>query len=83
MNVPEDVRSSVNFIIGFNYQKRNVDYFCNNVSSRYIDKQDFKRLIEREWKVNPETGHSGYVAVNQQTNVYKYIYLIKRDGCNF
>ncbi len=66
MAVPRDVRSSSNFIIGFNQQKRDTDFFYSDVLSRYIDKEDFKRLIAKEWKVNPETGHSGYVAVNQQ-----------------
>ena len=67
MSVPKDVRSSSNFIIVFNQQKRDTNFFFTDVLSRYIEKEDFKRFIDKEWKVNPETGHSGYVAVNQQT----------------
>ena len=67
MSVPKDVRSSANFIVGFNQQKRDSDWFYSDILSRFIDKEDFKRLITKEWKTNPETGHSGYVAVNQET----------------
>ena len=67
MKVPKEVRSTANFIIGFSQQKDDGEWFYNNVLSRYIDKEDFNRLIEKEWKINPETGHSGYIAVNRQT----------------
>ena len=39
MTVPKDVRSNANFIIGFTQPKDDLDWFYNNVISRYMDKE--------------------------------------------
>ena len=70
MTVPKDVRSNANFVIVFFQPKDDSDCFYNNVSSRLIDKEDFKKLISKQWKRH-EDGHSGYIAVNLETgNIY-------------
>ena len=70
MTVPKDVRSNENFVIGFTQPKGDSDWFYNNVLSKYMDKEEFKRLIPKQWK-QYEDGHSGYIAVNLDTgNIY-------------
>ena len=70
MTVPKDVRSNANFIIGFHQPKDDSDWFYNNVLSRYMDKEEFKRLISKQWKQYKD-GHSDYIAVNLETgNIY-------------
>lgn len=70
MTIPKDVRSNANFIIGFEQPKDDSDWFYNNVLSRYIDKEEFKRLESKQWK-HYEDGHSDYIAVNLQNgNIY-------------
>ena len=70
MTVPKDVRSNVNYIIDFTQPKDDSDCFYNYVLSRLMDKDDFKRLISKQWKQH-EDGHSGYIAVNLETgNIY-------------
>ena len=50
MTVPKDVRSNANFIIGFYQAKDDSDWFYNNVLSRYMDREEFKRLATKQWK---------------------------------
>ena len=70
MAVPKDVRSNANFIIGFTQPKDDSDCFYNNVLSRYMDKEEFKQLISKQWKWY-EYGHLGYIAVNfEMWNTY-------------
>ena len=44
MTVPKDVRSNANFVIGFSQPKNDSDCFYNNVLSRCIDKEEFKKI---------------------------------------
>ena len=50
MTVPKDVRSNANFIFGFDQPKDDGDWFYNNVLSRYMDKEEFKQIILKQWK---------------------------------
>ena len=45
MTVPKVVRRNANFIIGFDQPKDDGDWFYNNVLSRYMEKEEFKRII--------------------------------------
>ena len=70
MTVPKYVRSNANFVIGFTQPKDDSDWFYNNVLSKYMEKEEFKRLIAKEWKQYKD-GHSDYIAVNLETgNIY-------------
>ena len=66
-SIPMAVRSNANFVIGFAQRKIDQDQFYNDILARFMDKSDFLRLTQKHWVINPETGHSGYIAVNLET----------------
>ena len=70
--IPILIRTNLNFVISFVQSKPDADLFFNEVLSRIMDREDFKKLIRKVW--NADSAGSkiknsyGYIAVNLDTN---------------
>ena len=70
--IPILIRSNLNFVVSFVQSKPDADLFFNEVLSRIMDREDFKKLIRKVWNNEGSSRKSknnyGYIAVNLDTN---------------